>query len=77
MTGSGVQGELINMLMADHDTTASLLSNLFFMLARYPTIWNKLREEIAVLDKRPPTYDKLRNLIYVKWCVNERELSCL
>ena len=41
--------ELINVLLASRDTIASLLSNLFFMLAKHPAIWDKLYREVAGL----------------------------
>ncbi|RMZ75751.1 hypothetical protein DV737_g5163, partial [Chaetothyriales sp. CBS 132003] len=63
--------ELMNALLAGRDTTASLLSNLFFVLAKNPVIWHKLRAEVAVLSGHPPTYDELRGLKYVQCCVNE------
>jgi cytochrome P450 len=66
-----VLDEVMNVLLAGRDTTASLLSNLFFMLAKYPDIWTKLRREIATLEGRTPTYEELRSLKYVKSCINE------
>lgn len=65
--------EVMNVLLAGRDTTASLLSNFFFMLAKNPAIWDKLRREVAVLDGRAPTYEELRGLKYVQACVNECE----
>lgn len=65
--------ELMNVLLAGRDTTASLLSNMFFMLAKNPACWEKLRNEVASLDGRPPTYEELRNLKYVQSCMNECE----
>lgn len=69
-----IRDELINILLAGRDTTASLLSNMFFEIARQPAIYAKLREEIAALGGRTPTYEELRNLKYLKWCLNECEL---
>lgn len=69
--------ELMNVLLAGRDTTASLLSNLFFMLAKNPAIWDKLRREVAGLQGRAPTYEELRNLKYVQCCINECENSSL
>merc|ERR1711939_23398 len=63
--------ELMNVLLAGRDTTACLLSNLFFMLAKNPAVWDKLREEISGLQGRAPTYEELRNLKYVQCCINE------
>lgn len=66
-----IRDELINILLAGRDTTASLLSNMFFEIAKRPEIWQKLQEEVATLEGRMPTYEQLRGLKYVKWCLNE------
>lgn len=66
-----IRFELMNVLLAGRDTTASLLSNMFFQIALRPDIWAKLKEEVASLEGRMPTYEELRNLKYVKWCLNE------
>ncbi|KAG6030403.1 hypothetical protein E4U41_000109 [Claviceps citrina] len=63
--------EVMNVLLAGRDTTASLLSNMFFMLAKNPHMWAKLQAEVAGLDGRPPTYEELRNFKYLRCCVNE------
>ncbi|KAF2761351.1 cytochrome P450 [Pseudovirgaria hyperparasitica] len=66
-----LRDELLNVLLAGRDTTASLLSNLFFVLARRPDIWAKLRAEVAQLGGAPPSYEQLRNMKYLKYCMNE------
>ncbi|KAL4877890.1 cytochrome P450 [Aspergillus karnatakaensis] len=66
-----IRDELMNLLLAGRDTTASLMSNMWFMLAKHPEAWAKLQEEIATLEGRAPTYDQLRNLKYLKYCLNE------
>lgn len=66
-----IRDELMNVLLAGRDTTASLLSNMFFMIAKDPRIWAKLREEVATLEGRTPTYEQLRNMKYLKYCMNE------
>ncbi|KAH9865915.1 hypothetical protein IAQ61_008651 [Plenodomus lingam] len=72
-----IREELINILLAGRDTTASLLSNMFFELARRPEIWAKLREEVESLGGERPSYEQLRGLKYLKWCLNECKcLSC-
>lgn len=63
--------ELMNVLLAGRDTTASLLGNMFFMLAKNPAIWDKVRREVAGLQGRTPTYEELRGLRYVQCCMNE------
>lgn len=68
-----LRNELLNVLLAGRDTTASLLSNTFFVLARRPEIWAKLKAEVNVLDGVPPNYDTLRGMKYVKYLLNECE----
>lgn len=63
--------ELLSLMAAGRDTTASLFSSAFHVLSRRPDIWHKLRNEIQDLDGRPPTYAQLRNLKYVKYIINE------
>ncbi|KAG6180225.1 hypothetical protein E4U27_002898 [Claviceps purpurea] len=63
--------ELMNVLLAGRDTTASLLSNLFFMLAKNPVVWAKLQAEVATLEGRLPTFEELRKLKYLRCCLNE------
>ncbi|GLA82821.1 hypothetical protein AtubIFM56815_007011 [Aspergillus tubingensis] len=63
--------ELMNVLLAGRDTTAGLLSNMFFMLAKHPEVWDKLRQEVATLEGRLPSYEELRNLKYLRCCMNE------
>lgn len=67
--------ELMNVLIAGRDTTASLLSNMFFMLAKNPAIWAKLRAEVANLNNQLPTYEALRKLRYLRCCINECKLK--
>jgi cytochrome P450 len=67
-----LRDELLNVLLAGRDTTASLLSNMWFMLAKHPEIFAKLRQEVEeTLQGATPTYEQLRNLKYLKWCMNE------
>jgi cytochrome P450 len=70
-----LRDELLNILLAGRDTTASLLSNMFFCLAKDPAVYAKLRAEVAQLEGRVPTYEELRNFKYLKWCLNECKFS--
>lgn len=66
--------QLLNILLAGRDTTASLLSITFFILARRPDIWTKLRKEVLQLDGRKPTYEDLKSMTYLSWVLNECKL---
>ncbi|QDS75703.1 hypothetical protein FKW77_007924 [Venturia effusa] len=67
-----LRDELLNVLLAGRDTTASLLSNLFFMLAKRPEIFQKLRNEVVeTLGGELPTYEQIKNMKYLKYCLNE------
>jgi cytochrome P450 len=66
-----LRDQILNVLLAGRDTTASLLSNMFWELARHPEIYNKLREEVSGLGGREPTYEELKNMKYLRFCLNE------
>ncbi|KAF8876291.1 cytochrome P450 monooxygenase pc-3 [Gymnopilus junonius] len=70
---SVLKDELINLLVAGRDTTASLLSYAFYMLTQYPNIAQRLHQE--VLDKigatKRPTYDDIRDTKYLRAFLNE------
>ncbi|PQE05941.1 cytochrome P450 alkane hydroxylase protein [Rutstroemia sp. NJR-2017a BBW] len=70
-----LRDQVLSLLLAGRDTTASLLSNLFFMLARYPDVFEKLRAEVMTLNGQLPSYDELRNLKYLRQCINECKLT--
>ncbi|KAF5018566.1 hypothetical protein F66182_9440 [Fusarium sp. NRRL 66182] len=64
--------ELISLLLAGRDTTASLIGSVVFCLSRNPSQWQKVRSEVGnVFGDRLPTYEELRKLQYVKHCINE------
>ena len=66
-----LRGEILNVLLAGRDTTASLLSNLWFVLARRPDVWEKLREEVDFLGGHAPTLEQLKDLKFLRYCINE------
>lgn len=65
-----IRDEILSALLGGRDTTASLLSNLFFCLARDLRVWRKLREEVCRLS---PNYDQaeLAGLKYTNMCISE------
>jgi cytochrome P450 len=67
-----LRDELLNVLLAGRDTTASLLSNMWFCIAKRPEIFAKLRSEVEEqLGGELPTYEQLKDLKYLRWCMNE------
>lgn len=66
-----IRSELLNVLLAGRDSTASLLSNVWFMLARRPDVWVKLRAEVEQLTGGLPTYEELKGMKYLKAILNE------
>lgn len=70
---SAIRDQLIAVLLAGRDTTASGLSFTFKELSAHPEIVRKLRREI--LDKvgpsRPPTYEDLKSMPYLQHVMNE------
>lgn len=63
----------LHMLVAGRDSTASLLSNLWFMLARDKRVWHKLKEEVDALQGAQPGSENLRDMTYLRFCINECE----
>ncbi|KAL8825289.1 MAG: hypothetical protein Q9191_004500 [Dirinaria sp. TL-2023a] len=66
-----LRSELLNVLLAGRDTTASLLSNVWFVLARRPDIWERLQAEVNKLGVAQPTFEQLKDMKYLKAVLNE------
>ena len=66
-----LRAELLNILLAGRDTTASLLSHTFHVLARRSDIWRKLKAEVDELQGAKPDYETLRQMKYLKYLLNE------
>lgn len=67
-----LRDQVLHVLLASRDTAASLLSNLFFALAKRPLVWAKLREEVLeVAGSEGVTTEQLREVTYLRWCVQE------
>jgi cytochrome P450 len=69
-----LRDELLNILLAGRDTTASLLSHTWHALARRPDVWAKLKAEVDALEGKAPDYETLRNMKYLKFVLNECKL---
>lgn len=64
--------ELITLLLAGHETTASTLGWTFALLDRHPEVWAKVHAEaVEVLGDRAPVYEDLHRLTYTARVVEE------
>lgn len=76
-----LRDNMLNILLAGRDTTASLLSSTFFYLARHPNVWIKLRQVIvdafgdAEHPKEEITQTKLKDIPYLRYVLNEGTLT--
>ncbi|QPG99328.1 hypothetical protein C2857_001495 [Epichloe festucae Fl1] len=68
-----IRDQIVAVLLAGRDTTAGTLSWAVYELARHPECLAKLRREILdiVGPTRPPTYEHLKNMPYLKAIINE------
>lgn len=69
-----LRDQIMNILLASRDTTASLLSNLFFELSRRPEVYRRLQMEVEDhFHGELPTEAGLKDMKFLKWCINECE----
>jgi cytochrome P450 len=71
-----LRSQLLHLLLAGRDTTASLLGWLFYELARNPNHFNKLRATVldsfgSYKDPVEITFSDLKNCQYLQYCLNE------
>jgi cytochrome P450 len=66
-----IRSELLNILLAGRDTTASLLSNVWFVLSKRPDIYAKLRDEVDELDGETLGFERIKEMKYLKAIMNE------
>ncbi|HEU4423214.1 MAG TPA: cytochrome P450 [Pilimelia sp.] len=67
-----MRDELVTLLLAGHETTASTLSWTFHLLDRHPQVWQRLHEEaVGVLGDRLPGYEDLTRLTYTSMVISE------
>jgi cytochrome P450 len=67
-----VRDELITLLLAGHETTASTLGWTFALLDRNPDEWARLHDEaVEVLGDRLPVFEDLHRLTYTSRVVEE------
>jgi cytochrome P450 len=68
-----LKDEILSMMIAGRDTTANTLMCAIYLLATNPGVLSKLRNEIIarVGESRPPTYDDIRDMKYLRAFINE------
>ncbi|KAJ7481351.1 cytochrome P450 [Mycena galericulata] len=68
-----LRDEILNIIVAGRDTTATLLTFTVYMLAEHPDVLAKLRNEIlqVVGAARRPTHTDFRELKYLRAVLNE------
>jgi len=70
-----LRSECLNLLFAGRDSTASLMTNCFYFLARLPSVWQALREEVYTLDSEETLdFARLKALPYLQACLRECKL---
>jgi len=72
MTDKQVRDEAITLFLAGHETTAILLTWMWYALSQHPDVEQKLHAELdQVLAGRLPTYDDMAKLPYTRQVVSE------
>lgn len=72
-----LRDNMLNILLAGRDTTASLLSSAFFYMARHQQVWHRLRQVVldefgdAANPKTEITQAKLKDIPYLRYVLNE------
>lgn len=69
-----LRDELTTIFLAGRDSTASLLCNVFFILARRPDAWKLIQGEIDILKGQRPTFEQLNQMDYIKFSIYEGRL---
>ncbi|WP_212824655.1 cytochrome P450 [Catellatospora sp. TT07R-123] len=67
-----LRDELVTLLLAGHETTASTLSWTLYLIDEHPEVRERLRDEaVAVLGDRRPEFEDLHKLRYTSMVVEE------
>ncbi|KAI5836777.1 cytochrome P450 [Morchella snyderi] len=67
-----LRDQTLSVMIAGRDTTATLLSWVFWLVSKNPKVWEKLRQEVLYeVGKELPNYQQLKDCRYLKWVINE------
>ncbi len=64
MTDKQVRDEAMTIFLAGHETTSNGMSWMWYLLAKNPDIFRKLRDEVKLLGGKTPSLDDLPRLPY-------------
>lgn len=68
----GVRDQVVTIMMAGHETTASALGWVWYLLSQHPAEERKLHREVdQVLKGRAPTFECIPNLPYTRMVIQE------
>lgn len=62
--------QILHVFIPGHESTGVLLASAFYLLARHPDVWEKLRAEILSGPEKP-TYESIKNSKYLQYVLNE------
>ena len=72
LTDAEVRDEVVTLITAGHETTANALNWLWYLLAQYPEVEERMHDEIdSALGGRLPTADDVERLRYVEMVLLE------
>lgn len=72
MNDAQLRDEVMTLILAGHETTANALAWTWYLLAKHPDVYARLREEVdRVLSGRTPAFADLPNLPYVLQVLKE------
>jgi cytochrome P450 len=67
-----LRDELLTLLLAGHETTASTLSWMWYLIDAHPDVGERMRAEaVSVLGDRAPRYEDLHGLHYTNMVIQE------
>jgi len=66
-----IREELLNILLAGRDTTASLLTIAFNAISKRADVMKQLRAEVDLLGGALPDYEALKNMSYLQYTLKE------
>jgi len=66
-----LRNEILQALMAAQETTAALISNVFFLLSRNEPIWQRLRKDVLALGHADLDPESLQGMDYLRNVLKE------